>query len=313
MKKFIVSKNRILTGINILFLCSVLSISSCTKKSSTLPVVTTDSVTGIERTTAVSGGNITSDGGASIESRGICWSTSTNPTTGGSQTNDGTGSGSFVSNLISLSPNTLYYVRAYATNSVGTSYGNQVSFTTALTSIATLTTTAASSITSTTAVSGGNITSDGGEAVTLRGVCWSTAPNPATSDDTTSNGLGTGIFAGNLTSLSPSTTYYVRSYAINSIGTAYGNQISFATAMPFNAVYIQNMAFNPATITVPAGTTITWTNKDGMAHTVTSDTAIFDSGSIASNGTYSRTFPTAGTFPYHCSIHPSMTATVIVN
>jgi plastocyanin len=80
-----------------------------------------------------------------------------------------------------------------------------------------------------------------------------------------------------------------------------------------NEVWIQNMAFNPVTRTVTAGTTITWTNKDGVAHTVTSNTGAFDSGTVNPNGTYSHLFSTAGSFPYHCSIHPTMTATVIVN
>jgi plastocyanin len=80
-----------------------------------------------------------------------------------------------------------------------------------------------------------------------------------------------------------------------------------------NEIFIQSMAFNPATITVTAGTTITWTNKDAIAHTVTSDTNLFNSGNIGSNGTFSYTFATAGTYPYHCAIHVSMTAKVIAN
>lgn len=80
-----------------------------------------------------------------------------------------------------------------------------------------------------------------------------------------------------------------------------------------NEVFIQGMAFNPTTITVAAGTTITWTNKDAIAHTVTSKTKLFDSGSIGSNGTFSYTFATAGTFSYYCTIHPSMVASVTVN
>jgi plastocyanin len=80
-----------------------------------------------------------------------------------------------------------------------------------------------------------------------------------------------------------------------------------------NEVFIQGMAFNPSTITVTAGTTITWTNKDAIAHTVTSKTKLFDSGSIGANGTFSYTFTTAGTISYYCSIHPSMVASVTVN
>ena len=79
-----------------------------------------------------------------------------------------------------------------------------------------------------------------------------------------------------------------------------------------NAVFIQGMAYNPATITVSANTTITWTNKDAVGHTVTSDSGLFDSGTIGTNGTYSYTFASAGTFTYHCKVHPTMTASVIV-
>lgn len=78
-------------------------------------------------------------------------------------------------------------------------------------------------------------------------------------------------------------------------------------------VFIQGMAFNPATITVAANTTITWTNKDAVVHTVTSDKGLFDSGIIGTNETASITFTTAGTYPYHCTTHPSMKATVQVN
>jgi len=79
-----------------------------------------------------------------------------------------------------------------------------------------------------------------------------------------------------------------------------------------NEVWIQNMTFNPSTISVTAGTTITWTNKDAIGHTVTSDAGLFDSGVIATNGTYQYTFSTPGSYAYHCKIHPGMTASVTV-
>ncbi len=79
-----------------------------------------------------------------------------------------------------------------------------------------------------------------------------------------------------------------------------------------NSVTLANFAFSPATITVKAGTTVTWTNKDGTTHTITSDTGAFDSGSVAANGKYSYTFSTVGTYACHCSIHPYMKGTVIV-
>jgi plastocyanin len=80
-----------------------------------------------------------------------------------------------------------------------------------------------------------------------------------------------------------------------------------------NDVFIQGMAFSPSTITVSAGTAVTWTNKDAMTHTVTSNTALFSSGGLVQGGTYTFTFANAGTYTYKCTIHPSMTGTVIVN
>jgi len=94
------------------------------------PQVTTTAASSVTFTTAVSGGNVTNDGGAPVTARGVCWSTSPNPTIANSLTSNGTGLGSFVSNLAGLSPGTTYYVRAYATNQSGTGYGNQITFTT---------------------------------------------------------------------------------------------------------------------------------------------------------------------------------------
>lgn len=193
-----------------------------------LPILTTTALSAITSTTATSGGNITNDGGSPVTVRGVCWSTSQNPTTLSAKTTDGTGSGNFISSIIGLTPGTIYYVRAYATNSIGTTYGDQLTLT-ALALLPTLTTTAISAITATTATSGGNITSDGGAAVTSKGVCWSTNLNPTTTDSKSSDGTGTGIFTSLITSLIPGTTYYVRAYANNSAGTAYGNQFTATT------------------------------------------------------------------------------------
>ncbi len=205
-------------------------ISFTTLQEPELPVLTTTSVSLITETSARSGGNITDDGGSVVTDRGVCWSIYENPTLSDSYTNDGSGTGSFTSNITGLSPNTNYYVRAYATNSTGTSYGNNVSFATLQTAgLPVLTTTSASSITATSALSGGNITDDGGSAVTDRGVCWSIYENPTLSDSHKSNGSGTGSFTSNITGLSPGTKYYLRAYATNSVGTSYGDHISFKT------------------------------------------------------------------------------------
>jgi hypothetical protein len=195
-----------------------------------IPTVTTAAVTNITQTTATSGGTVTSDGGATVTARGVCWSTSSNPTTADSHTSDGSGTGTFISNLNGLTANTLYYVRAYATNSVGTAYGNEVTFSTLPNPVLpTVTTTAVTNIAQTTATSGGDVTSDGGTTVTARGVCWDTSSNPTTANSHTTDGSGTGTFVSNLTGLTPNTLYYVRAYATNSLGTAYGNEVSFTT------------------------------------------------------------------------------------
>jgi uncharacterized protein (TIGR02145 family) len=211
----------LLTGLTLCF-------TSC-KPKPTLAVVTTTNVTDKTQTTATSGGNVTNDGNADVTTRGVCWGTSQNPITSSGKTSDGTGTGAFTSSLTGLTPGTTYYVRAYATNSEGTSYGNEVTFSSNPVILATLTTTAVTSITQTTAVAGGNISSDGGGAITARGVCWSTATAPlATGLHTTETGT-TGTFTSNLTGLTSNTKYYIRAYANNSAGTAYGDENSFTT------------------------------------------------------------------------------------
>ncbi len=190
------------------------------------PTVTTTTVTNITSSGATSGGNVTSSGGATVTVRGVCWSTSPSPTTANNTTTDGSGTGSYSSSITGLTAGTTYYVRAYATNTAGTGYGNEVSFT-AGTEPPTVTTATLTNITSSGATSGGNVTSSGGTTVTVRGVCWSTSPSPTTADNTTSNGSGTGSYSSSITGLLAGTTYYARAYATNTAGTAYGNEVSF--------------------------------------------------------------------------------------
>ena len=192
------------------------------------PSATTTSISSITAVSASSGGTVPSDGGFSVTARGVCWNTGGAPTIADSTTIDGSGTGAFTSSLTGLGPATTYHVRAYATNSQGTAYGNEISFTTAPT-IPTLTTTAATNIMSNSASGGGDISFDGGAAVTARGLCWNTTGSPSISDSTTTDGSGPGAFTSSLTGLGPATVYYVRAYATNSQGTAYGNTISFTT------------------------------------------------------------------------------------
>jgi len=434
--------------------------------ASTIPTVSTSEVVDITQTTATGGGNVTADGGVPVTARGVCWSTLPNPTTADSLTSDGTGTGIFVSNLTGLTPNTPWYVRAYATNSVGTAYGDEVTFTTlpaaftcgtsitinhvagvvapvnktvtygtvtnipgapskcwitsnlgadhqatsksdatepsagwywqfnrkqgykhtgtvrtpnttwinwidedfdwqaandpcslelgagwriptatewtnvdasgnwtnwngpwnsalkmhaagylisdngtlsqrgsngcywsstqnnniahgwylqftstasnmntnakssgwtirclrepSTATLPTVTTAGITGITPSTATGGGEVTGDGGSTVTARGVCWSTSPNPTTVDSYTSDGNGTGAFVSNLIDLIPGTPYYVRSYATNFIGTAYGNEVTFTT-LPFSFTCASSITISHvAGAVAPVNKTVTY-------------------------------------------------------
>lgn len=202
--------------------------------SQTKPTVTTSTPSNVTTNSATCGGNVTSDGGATVTARGVCWSTSSNPSVNGNHLQASTGgTGSFTCIITGLSENTTYYVKAYATNSQGTAYGNLVPFTTtgggSSATTPTVITTQPSNPTNNSVTCGGNVTSDGGAAVTERGICYSTTQNPTTSSMTVTAGSGTGSFTCNITGLAASTTYYVKAYAINSVGTAYGLEQSFTT------------------------------------------------------------------------------------
>ena len=102
-------------------------------------------------------------------------------------------------------------------------------------------------------------------------------------------------------------------FIVMSIGVLSGcTQQSPSPSGNANTITIQNLAFNPSTLTVKVGTNVTWINKDSMPHTVTSDNGVFESGSLSNGQTFIYTFNTPGTYNYHCSIHTSMTAKIIV-
>lgn len=196
--------------------------------AATIPVLTTAAITSVTWTTASSGGgSVSSDGGATVLERGICWSTSANPTTAENKMASytfGTGNYTVPSQLTSLLPDTSYYVRGYAINSAGTGYGLPESFTTNAASAPI--TTVISDINATTAVSGVTTVPDSGVIISESGICWSTSINPTIADSHTAGASGANI---NLTSLTYATIYYVRAYATNQGGTVYGNELSLKT------------------------------------------------------------------------------------
>lgn len=219
----------------LMFSIIIMMFVSCKKEKneSNLPLVKTVEVSNIDETTVTCGGNIASDGNSKVTERGVCWSAVSNATILGNHTSDGSGIGSFTSNISGLTGNMTYYVRAYATNSVGTAYGEEKVFKTKQTnnSLPTVSSATVSNISSTTATCGGNVTSDGNSAVTAKGVCWSTSQNPTIANNKTNDGQGMGTFTSNITGLTTGTTYYVRAYATNRNGTSYGEQRSFKPSL----------------------------------------------------------------------------------
>lgn len=197
-----------------------------------LPTVTTSEVTNITTNSATGGGVVTSDGGVPVTEQGICWSTNTNPTIEESHVSLNTGLGAFTLNMTNLEHSTLYYVRAYAKNYYGVSYGSQVSFMTEVAELPIVTTSEVTNIMANTAKAGGVVTSEGGFPVTERGICWSMSSNPTIDGAHISSGSGLGTFNVNLDGLERNTKYYVRAYAENYYGVSYGSQVCFVTLDP---------------------------------------------------------------------------------
>jgi uncharacterized protein (TIGR02145 family) len=224
MKKIIWIAQSILT-VFMLFL-----VTGCKKdEPAKLPVVSTSQVTDITTVTAKCGGSIISNGGSEILANGVCWSTNINPAITDSKTVDDVGTAHFASILSGLTAGTNYHIRAYATNSDGTAYGDDVPFTTSPVLLAEIVTQPVVLVAGTDATTGGTIISDGGGQITARGVCWSKTENPTINNDTTYDGTGSGSFTSTITGLDAQTTYFVRAYATNIAGTVYGNELNVTT------------------------------------------------------------------------------------
>jgi len=196
------------------------------------PTVTTQECTAIQAETATGNGTLVDIGDSAVTEHGHVWATTPYPTTADSKTEKGARDvGVFDSDLVGLTPSEWYYVRAYATNTQGTAYGDHVLFQTPAANIPTVTTQACSAIGPESATGHGNIVSFGDDDVSVYGHCWSTSPNPTTADDKAEqvSPLAPGAFTSSITGLAPDTWYYIRAYATNVYGTAYGNQVSIFT------------------------------------------------------------------------------------
>ena len=194
-----------------------------------LPLVQTENVTSVGITQVQVEGSVSYNGEAFITARGFCYNTNGNPNLSDNTLQVGSGSGNFGASISHLIPNTTYYIRAYATNSAGTAYGQILNFTTLPIVLPSLTTDSLREISAQSVEVFAEISSDGGAVVTARGFCYNTNGNPDLSDNTLQVGSGSGNFNASISNLLPNTTYYIRAYATNSVGTAYGQALNFTT------------------------------------------------------------------------------------
>ena len=249
----------------------LLIIGGCKKENPTkAPELTTSAVKGIGTTSAICGGQITSVGGEAITELGVCISTSENPTTTDLKVKESPDSRTFSITVTNLSKETTYHVRAFATNSVGTGYGEDISFTTSSSPVPTITTTAITNLSFTTAASGGTIVIYGGAIISEKGVCWSTAANPTTADSKTTQGAGGDSFISSISGLTIGTIYHIRAYAVYAAGTTYGEDLTFTTLTP---------VYGAPTLTTTSISSITTTTA------VSGGVIVFDGGqSITAKG-----------------------------
>jgi len=279
-----------------------------------LPTITTQAVSSIAATTATGNGNITSLGIPNPTAYGVCWSTTSGAETAtGNYVNNGSASGigAFTASITGLASNTTYYVKAYATNTAGTSYGSEVSFTT-LPVAPTVTTQAVSSILTETATGNGNITDLGVPNPTAYGVCWSTTSGAETATGNyVNNGSASGIgaFTASITGLTANTTYYVKAYATNIAGTVYGSEVNFTTMTNGTFTAATNNDWGTATnwasnsvptsatdVTIPSGknpvinaTTQASCNNLTVTGTLTIQSSASGTGSLIVSGTSTGT------------------------
>ena len=230
-----------------------------------LAEVNTGVVTNITLTSADIAALVTSAGSTPVKQHGFVWSKiNQNPTTADSVLALGTfaAPGSYTFSLSNLSPATLYYARAYVTNTAGTSYGNVVSFTTLSNTSASVTTDTIIAVSTNSATAKGNIINIGSSAVTQYGHVWSSVNNvPTVNDSKTQLGAANAPinFNSSVTGLSAGTIYYVRAYAINNGGISYGAVVTFTTLAAVN---------NPPVVTTGNSSTVT-TNAAIVAGNIT--------------------------------------------
>jgi len=199
-----------------------------------LPVISSQSNLSKTHNTLVMSATISNDNGLPVTERGFCWSTSSYPDINSNKIVVGSGTGTFSDTIKGLTPESYYYVRAYATNAMGTSYYddyyNSYYYTGSISDyLPVISSQSNTSRTYNTLVMSATVSNDNGFPVTERGFCWSTSYNPDTSDSKITVGSGVGTFSDTITGLSSNTSYYVRAYAINAMGTSYYGSTYYTT------------------------------------------------------------------------------------
>jgi|GEM_PF-1020429 len=263
---------------------------TATTLAATLPLLTTTVATDVKGELASSGGTISDDGGAPISARGIVWSTFANPSLSDSKSVDGAGAGTFLGKLINLTPGTNYHYRAYATNAAGTAYGEDRQLTTGTVQLPEVSTMPITSVLFYKASGAATLTSDGG-AMTEVGLVWNTTGNPTLSDSKAIAGNDEGLHNTLLTGLTENFQYYVRAYASNSVGTVYGQQVTFAT--PVSTRLSKPIGFAEGTTgggTPTPQNTIIVTNATELAAAITGPKSIILVKGVINTGRVSAVF-----------------------
>jgi hypothetical protein len=275
----------------------VLDVESTSVASS--PSITTVAASSITATTATLNGDLTAINGSNATTRGFAYGTSaTLATTIATTTESGSfGVATYTAATTSLTCNTTYYVRAYATNTTGTGYGSIVSFLTSPCA-QTVTTSAASSVATSTATLNGGISDTGGANATQSGFAYGTVANLSTVIATSTLGsqTGTASFTSPLTGLTPSTTYYFRTYTTNSAGTAFGTILSYTTS----AISVPTMSVQAASSITATTATANGTIVSIGAATVTTRGFVY--GLTTAYGATTTESGTFGTGAYTASL-----------
>ncbi|EDM35363.1 hypothetical protein PBAL39_12875 [Pedobacter sp. BAL39] len=222
------------------------------------------SISSVTQTDAVVNMNVTGDQNVIVD-KGICWGATKDPTIEATKISGGPGAGGQPLTITGLIPGTDYFVRAYFRTLNETVYSENVSFETIGYHLPTVATNGVSGISMTGAVGSGTVIAAGGGTITSRGFCWNTRTLPTIANAKVASGSGLGAFVGDLFPLTPGATYYVRAYATNQAGTAYGSEYSFSTS-PLRLATVgtvsislisRSSAYVIGTVSADGGTTIT--------------------------------------------------------